>query len=327
MRYFVTGATGFIGGAVAQQLRAAGHDVVAVVRTPSKSAGLAAHGVAIVPGDVTDKESMRPHMTGADGVLHIAGWYKIGETDDREATAINVRGTRNVLELMRELAIPRGVYTSTLAVNSDTQGRLADETYRFSGRHISIYDRTKSEAHAIAEEFVREGLPLMIAMPGLVYGPGDTSSVRGMFTQYLQRKLAMVPRRTAYCWGHIDDTARGHVLAMERGRPGERYMICGPAHTLVEALGMAQEITGVPAPASAPPQLLRAMSLVMKAVERVVKVPRTYTSENLRVIAGATYLGDSAKARRELGFAPRPLAEGLRQTLEHEMRLLGMTRA
>lgn len=327
MRYFVTGATGFIGGVVARQLRAAGHEVVAAVRTPSKAMDLAAQGVMIVQGDVTDKDSLRPHMAGVDGVFHIAGWYMLGATDDREATAINVLGTRNVLELMRELAIPRGVYTSTLAVNSNTHGRAVSETYRFSGRHISIYDRTKAEAHGIAEAFAREGLPLVIAMPGLVYGPGDTSSVRGMFTQYVQRRLPMIPRRTAYCWGYIDDIARGHILAMERGRTGESYMICGPAHTLVDALAMAREITGIAPPASVPPQLLRAMSMVMRPIERVVEVPRTYTSENLRVIAGVTYLGDNAKARRELGFAPRPLVDGLRLTLEHEMRLMGMARA
>ncbi|MBK7450579.1 MAG: NAD-dependent epimerase/dehydratase family protein, partial [Anaerolineales bacterium] len=91
---------------------------------------------------------------------------------------VNINGTRNVLELMQELRIPKGVYTSTLAINSDTKGVLADETYHFTGEHLSEYDRTKAEAHKLADEFIAKGLPLVIVQPGLIYGPGDTSSVR-----------------------------------------------------------------------------------------------------------------------------------------------------
>src|SRR5262245_38395123 len=113
MRYFLTGATGFIGGQVARQLVEAGHQVVAVVRSPAKATNLTKMGIEIHQGDVTDMASMRAPMTGADGVFHIAGWYKIGVRDKRDADLINVQGTRNVLELMRELGIRKGVYTST----------------------------------------------------------------------------------------------------------------------------------------------------------------------------------------------------------------------
>ena len=122
MTYFLTGATGFVGGALARQLRDAGHDVRAVVRNPASAAALAAVGVSIHAGDITEKDSMRAPMTGVDGVFHVAGWYKLGIRDRAAAVAINIDGTRNVLELMRELNIPKGVYTSTLAVNSDTGG-------------------------------------------------------------------------------------------------------------------------------------------------------------------------------------------------------------
>jgi nucleoside-diphosphate-sugar epimerase len=119
MRYFVTGAPGFIGGQVARQLRAAGHEVVAVVRDPAKATDLAALGFEVHQGDVTERESLRTPMTGADGAFHIAGWYKIGVRDKRPGEAINVDGTPNVLETMHELGIPKGVYTSTVAVFSD----------------------------------------------------------------------------------------------------------------------------------------------------------------------------------------------------------------
>jgi nucleoside-diphosphate-sugar epimerase len=173
MRCFVTGATGFVGGRVARQLRDAGHEVVALVRDPNKAKSLAATGVQLAQGDVTDKESMRAPMSGAEGVFHIAGWYKIGVKDKTPGVAINVNGTRNVLDLMKELGITKGVYTGTLAVNSDTCGQLKDETYRYTGKHLSEYDRTKAVAHDIANEFIHNGLPLVIVQPGLIYGPGD----------------------------------------------------------------------------------------------------------------------------------------------------------
>jgi len=325
MKYFVTGATGFVGGRVARQLVDAGHSVVAVVRNPSKAGDLARLGISLHQGDVTDKASMAEAMVGVDGVYHIAGWYKIGVRDKSEGQKINVDGTRNVLELMRELRIPRGVYTSTLAVNSDTHGKLADESYRFTGQHLTVYDRTKADAHKIAEAFIRRGLPLVIVQPGLIYGPGDTSSVRTTLIQYLKRQLPLLPKVTAYSWAHVDDIAAGHILAMERGRAGQNTFVCGPTHTLIEAVEMAQAITGIPAPRlRVGPGVLKAMAAFMGVVEKVVPLPETYTYEGLRVVAGVTYIGDNAKARRELGWNPRPLEAGLAETLEHEMKLLGM---
>src|SRR5579859_2597916 len=111
MKYYVTGATGFIGGRVARQLISAGHTVIAPVRAPTKAQDLVELGINVVKGDVTDKESMRASMTGVNGVFHIAGWYKVGVKDKNVGMSINVDGTRNVLQLMQELNIPKGVYT------------------------------------------------------------------------------------------------------------------------------------------------------------------------------------------------------------------------
>jgi nucleoside-diphosphate-sugar epimerase len=325
MKYFLTGATGFIGAHVAQQLAQAGHQVIAIVRRPEKAQDLVKLGAVIHKGDVTDKESMRGPMSGVDGIFHIAGWYKIGVRDKRAAEQINIQGTHNVLELMHELKIPKGVYTSTLAVNSDTHGKLVDETYHYDRSHLSEYDRTKWAAHKLAEQFIARGLPLVVVMPGLVYGPGDTSSVRTALIQYLQRKLPMIPRQTAFCWAHVEDIAHGHILAMEKGAPGERYIIAGPPATFEDALKLAQQITGVPIPRlRVAPGVLKAMAGVMGLVERIAPVPDDYSAEYLRINAGVTYLGDNAKARRELGYNPRSLKEGLTETLGHEMRLLGM---
>jgi nucleoside-diphosphate-sugar epimerase len=326
MKYFLTGATGFIGGRLARQLREQGHTVVASVRSPDRATALAEIGVTLSKGDVTDKESMRDAMRGADGVFHVAGWYKVGATPAQAADGvkINIDGTRNVLALMRELNIPKGVYTSTLAVNSNTRGKLVDESFRFTGAHLSEYDRTKAEAHHIAERFITDGLPLVIVQPGLVYGPGDTSAAHDTFVQYLTDRLPMLIRDTAYSWAHVDDIAAAHIAAMQRGTPGESYLIAGPTHTLLDAIAIAQKITGVKPPRFvASPGMIRAMSGLMGMIEKIITVPPQYSAEFLRISAGVTYIGDNAKARRELGFNPRPLEEGLRETLAWEQARLG----
>jgi len=328
MRYFVTGGTGFIGGRVVRQLRAAGHEVRALVRTPSQAKDLEGLGAALHAGDITDKESMRAAMRGCDGVFHLAAWYRIGArpSQRRDAERINIQGTRNVLEVMRELGVPKGVYTSTLAVFGDTEGWVGDESYRFDGPWLSVYDRSKWQAHyEVAVPMIRAGLPLVIVQPGVVYGPGDPSVIGNLLRQYLRRRLPIRPHGAAFCWGHVDDTAHGHVLAMDKGRAGESYIIAGPPHTLEEALELAEEITGIRPPWLRPPAvMLRAMAAAASAVERIIPLPQTYTGETLRIAAGATYLGSSEKAQRELGFRARTLEEGLRETLLHEMAVLGM---
>lgn len=326
MKYFLTGATGFVGGRVARQLVEAGHHVVAIARNPAKATDLTALGVEVRPGDVTERESLRAPMTGADGVFHVAGWYKVGVRDKSEAESINVQGTRNVLETMRDLGIPKGVYTSTLAVNSDTHSQLVDESYRFDGPHLTVYDQTKWAAHhQVAQPLIEAGLPLVVVMPGMIYGPGDTSSLRDAWIQFLQRRLPVAPQQTGFCWAHVDDIARAHILAMEKGQPGQTYIIAGPPHRFTEALDLAATITGVPAPRLRPsPGVMKTLAAVTGAIETIVPMPPSYSAEYLRTVAGVTYWGDNARARRELGYAPRPLNEGLTETLHHEMRLLGM---
>jgi nucleoside-diphosphate-sugar epimerase len=322
MKYFVSGATGFVGSVLARKLCEQGHEVHASVRDPDKAKDLQALGIKLFQGDITNKESIWEAMQGVDGVFHVAGWYKIGTKDKSDAERVNVQGTRNVLELMQELKIPKGVYTSTCAINSDTHGKVVDERYHFSGKHLSEYDRTKATAHEIAKQFIAKGLPLVIVMPGLIYGPGDTSSLRASIIDHLNGQLPMIPAEAGNCPAHVEDVAQGHILAMEKGRVGEAYIISGDRYTLADAFKLASQITGKRAPVVAPAPMLKVMSVLAKPFDRFL--PPAYTSEGMRVIAGVTYMGDNSKARRELGYDPRPFREGWEETVRHEMKLLGM---
>jgi nucleoside-diphosphate-sugar epimerase len=215
-------------------------------------------------------------MKGMDGVFHIAGWYKIGTRDKKDGEKVNVSGTRNVLELMKELDIPEGVYTSTLAINSVTQGKLVDEDYHFSGRHLSEYDRTKAAARDLAKQMIAKNLPLVIVMPGVIYGPGDSSNLRINIINYLRRRLPMIPERTAYSWGFVDDIAHAHLLAMEKGKLGNSYIIAGEKQTVSSVFTLAKEITGIPAPIILSASLVKGMSIGMGILEKVLPVPETY---------------------------------------------------
>jgi nucleoside-diphosphate-sugar epimerase len=323
-RYFVTGATGFIGGELTKQLIGRGHQVVALVRSPEKTALLRALGVELHAGDITERESLSAPMRGVDGVFHAAAWYKVG-VKEPAAQAVNVEGTRNVLEIARQLAIPRVVYTSTVGVFGDTHGQLVDESYFARGPFLTEYDRTKWIAHyEVAVPMARAGLPLIIAMPGLVYGPGDTSGVRKTLAQLLRGRLFMTPSRTTFAWGYVEDVARGLRQAMESGRAGESYLLTGPVHTFQDAFAVAAHIAGKrPPPLHPPPAMMRALAATTELLERM-DMHAPYSSEMLRLMAGTTWIGSCAKAERELGFTTRPLDEGWRHTIEHELRQLGM---
>jgi dihydroflavonol-4-reductase len=322
MRYLITGATGFIGSRLARRLVEDGHTVQALVRSLERARNLEELGVRLFRGDVTDRSTLPNAMRGTDGVFHLAGWYEVGVRDRSPGYRVNVEGTRNVLGVMRELGTPKGVYTSTLAVFSNTHGRVPDEGYRFDGRHLSEYDRTKWIAHyEVARPMMDAGLPLVTLQPGLVYGPGDRTRIGDAIRDYLRRRLPILVKESAFCWGYIDDIVRVHVAAMDRGQARETYIVGGPIHTLIDAFEMAERITGIPAPKlRLAPWHLRMLAGLARPAASVL--PPVYSPETLRVAAGTTYLGDDSRARRELGFDPRPLEEGLRETLSHEMKAL-----
>jgi len=211
-----------------------------------------------------------------------------------------------------------GDYTHTLGVNSDTHSVEVEERYHFTGKHHSIYERTKAQAHDLAKKMINESLPLVIVQPGMVYGPGDTNGIHTSLVKYLTGKLPVMPKQTVFSWGNVDDIARAHRLAMEKGRIGENCYICGSTYTFVNVMELTHEMTGIRLPRAVPPGMLRAMPVVVTLVDRFLPVPESYSGESLRSTASTTYIGTNAKAKRELGYAPRPLKEGLAETLKYE---------
>jgi dihydroflavonol-4-reductase len=320
VRAFVTGGTGFIGGHVVRRLRLRDDEVVALVRTPAAAESMAALGCVPAQGDVTDVAAVRQAVTGCDAVFHLAGAYRVGiARRDRPAMyEANVRGTEVVLDAATEAGIPRIVYASTCNVFGNTNGRVVDETYERSldDGFLSFYDETKYLAHRIALERIARSVPVVIAQPGGVYGPGDHSEVGWMIRQLLAGRLPfrLFPE-LGLTFVHVEDAADGIALVHDRGRTGEAYVLGGEVATMGHLLDRVAAITGRRAPKrTVPPAVVRMSAALGPLAARLMGTPPNL-SEAMRAAHGVTYWASDGKARRELGYDPRSLDEGLRHTL------------
>lgn len=173
---------------------------------------------------------------------------------------------------------------------------------------------------------MEDGLPLVIVQPGAVYGPYDKlyGSARAAFRDYLQEDLPMVPKRWSLSFDYAADTAIAHILAMENGDSGEEYIVASEPRTLSEVFGLAEDITGVPAPRAVPDWVFGGLAKMMRGVERITVPPEGLEAEMMEFFAGRQYLTDNTKAKRELGIEHRSLEEGLREYLEWEIEKLGI---
>jgi dihydroflavonol-4-reductase len=315
MKAFVTGGSGFIGQHVVRKLIERGYKVSALARSESSAALLAQMGATVVPGNITDTASMRQGMQGSDVVFHLAGWYRLGASDWMQAEAINVRGTRKVLRLAHELGVPKIIYTSTVNVFGDTRGELVDESYYQAGPFISEYDRTKWLAHyKVAVPLIERGAPIIIVMPGPTYGPGDHSFVADMMRRFYRGIPAVPGPNTTVTYTHVEDVAEGHLLAAEKGRIGESYILVGPAIPLGELVDFWAHLTGRPAPSlQLPAPLLKPFAPLMGTLSQFVPIPPVFSQEGVNSL-GVTYMARSDKARAELGWDTRPLQTGMLET-------------
>jgi nucleoside-diphosphate-sugar epimerase len=322
MRAVVTGGAGFIGRAVVRDLRAREDSVTVLVRDVARAESLRELGCTVVEVDLASSsvDTTADALRGSDAVFHVAGSYRVGipESEHAPMFAANVVATRTVLDAAIAAGVPRIVYVSTANVFGNTHGRVLDETARRPEplAFVSYYDETKFLAHLAAEERIASGAPILIAMPGMVYGPGDHSQVGAVIRQAMDGRL---PILSAPDLGgslvHVDDVAAGILLVHDRGRIGESYILGGEISTLREVVRRAAALTGRRPPRlTTPSWFLRALAPLGPLIGPAMG-GEPNLGEMVRASDGVTYWASSAKAQRELGYAPRDLDTGLRTLL------------
>jgi dihydroflavonol-4-reductase len=321
MRAFLTGGTGFIGRQVARKLRERGDDVVALARSPERAAPLRELGCEVVEGDLSDEEAIGRGLEGCGSAFHVAAVYKVGiPKSERQAMwDANVGGTERVLDAAIEAGTGRIVYVSTANVFGDTHGQVVDESYERdrSEGFLSCYDETKFGSHEIARDRIAKGAPIVIVQPTAVYGPGDHSEIGNMIEQTRKGKLRMKAfPELGLVFVHVEDVAEGVLLAHDRGKVGESYILGGEKGTMGGLIDKTAELSGRKPPRMTLPPLLARLSAPLGPVVGPAMGFPPNLGEAIKASNGVTYFARDDKARRELGYSPRGLEEGLRQTLE-----------
>jgi dihydroflavonol-4-reductase len=305
---------------VARRLRERGDDVVALVRSPDKAGQLRELGCELVEGDLSDEAAIRRGVEGCDSVFHVAAVYKVGVPKSERAAIedINVHGTERVLDAAIDAGAKRIVYVSTAGVFGNTKGQTVDETYNRdeSEGFLSVYDETKYRSHQAARARIAKGAPIVIVQPGGVYGPGDHSELGNIIDQANTGKLRMMMfPETGFNLVHVDDVADGVVLAHDKGQPGESYVLGGQIAKMRELVEKVSEIAGRKAPKrELPVGAMKLFTPVGPLVGKALGFPPNLR-ELIATSDGVTYWAKDDKARRDLGYAPRDMETGLRDTL------------
>jgi nucleoside-diphosphate-sugar epimerase len=293
-----------------------GDEVIAPVRDRRRAEELIDMGVAVVEDDLSDVDRLAEMLRDVDAVIHAAGSYRVGIARAERGAMwdANIGTATRVLDAAERARTPRIVYVSTVGVFGNTHGQVVDETYRRNIRDgfLSWYDETKFGAHEVAAQRARTGAPIVSVLPSQVYGPGDYTAIGEQLRLAHAGKL---PYRALDEVGlgfvHVEDLGVGIVAALDRGAAPGSYVLSGPRHRLSEALAIAARLGGRKPPRLAiPTGIIR----VMAPLGRVVGQPNL--REVIEAAAGVTYWASSDKAIRELGFAPRELEDGLRDTFE-----------
>jgi dihydroflavonol-4-reductase len=315
----VTGASGFVGSAVARALVARGVEVRALVRASSPQQHLAGLDIEFVTGDLRDAQSVRQAMAGARWLFHVAADYRLWARDPSEIVENNVTGTRIVMEEAQRAGVERIVYTSSVAtLECRAGGEAADESRQVpEGETIGAYKRSKLLAEKLVEEMVARGLPAVIVNPSTPIGPRDvkpTPTGRLIFEAAAGRVPAFVD--TGLNMVHVDDVAAGHIAALERGRLGERYILGGQNASLSEILGVVAQQTGRRAPrVKIPRAVIYPIAIAAEAVANRTGREPFITVDGLRMSKKRMFF-TAAKAERELGYRARPYAEGIKDAID-----------
>lgn len=315
MRVLVTGATGFLGSAVAKELIARGHAVRALVRPTSDLTHLEGSGAELARGDVLDAASVRAALAGCDAVVHTAGIARIG-SPAAQLHAVNVKGVEIVLGAAREAGVARAVLTSsTAAMGGTREPRVADETTPGNAESLGIpYFTSKLLGERAGLSLVARGLPLVVVRPSFVFGPGDLlgSSATILVALARRRVPAWVDGGASFC--DVRDVARGHVEALLRGRAGEAYVLGGHNLEMREMIPRACALAGVKPPPRVPLAIALGVAAAQETWAKLTGRRPATTRDLVRSAALRTFVS-SAKAERELGYAIRPFDDMVRDTL------------
>lgn len=319
MKTLITGGTGFIGSAVLRKLVAAGHDVRALVRAGSNRANLSGICIETAEGDLRDSQSLEKAVRGCSLVFHVAADYRLWVARPGDLYDANVSGTRNLLMAAAAAGVQKFIYTSSVAVlGFSHDGRPADEDTPVSlSDMIGHYKRSKFLAEAEVKRLMRElGLPVVIVNPSTPVGPGDikpTPTGRIIIDAASGRMPAYVD--TGLNFVHVDDVADGHILALEHGRAGERYILGGVNMSLKEALHEIASLTGRRPPRiQLPHSLILALALAAEGCSLITRKEPRINLTGARLSCKKMYFSIE-KARRELGYKVRPITEGFRDAV------------
>ncbi len=317
----VTGVAGFLGSAVARELAAQGRRVRGVVRESSPRGNLADFPGELITADLRDAAAVARAFDGAQGgeLYHVAADYRIWARDPEEIVRNNLAMTKAVMEAARAAKMRRIVYTSSVATLLPDAAGPADETRPARPEQATgAYKRSKVVAERLVEDMVRDGdLPAVIVNPSTPIGPRDihptptgrivVEAANGKMPAYVDSGLNLV---------HVDDVARGHILAGERGRIGERYILGGEDVALAAMLGDIAALVGRKAPrVKLPRRPLYPLALGAEIVAKITGKEPFLTLDSLRM-AGHHMYYTSAKAQRELGYQARPYREALADAVE-----------
>ncbi|AOJ07836.1 hopanoid-associated sugar epimerase [Burkholderia mayonis] len=316
----VTGASGFVGSAVARAARQQGYRVRVLVRPTSPRTNVADLDAEIATGDMRDEASMRAALRGVRYLLHVAADYRLWAPDPLEIERANLEGAVATMRAALAEGVERIVYTSSVATLKVTpSGASADESSPLTAAQaIGVYKRSKVLAERAVERMIADDkLPAVIVNPSTPIGPRDvkpTPTGRIIVEAALGKMPAFVD--TGLNLVHVDDVALGHLLALERGRIGERYILGGENLPLQTMLADIAQLTGRKAPTLALPRWpLYPLALGAEAVAKVTKREPFVTIDALRMSKNKMYF-TSAKAERELGYRARPYREGIRDALD-----------
>lgn len=316
----ITGATGFIGTQLAKRLAEHGELVHALCRSTADTAPLVHDSIRVVPGDVRDPAAVERAMGGCDRVFHLAGYARNWAKDRRTFLETNVGGLRNVLEAAHRLSVRKVVFTSSALTLGPSAGAPVNEFTRRLTRPFTEYESSKLRAEELARQYARDGIPVTIVNPTRVFGPGlltEGNSVTRMVQWYVEGRWRWLPAGGDQVgnWAFVGDVVRGHLLAMEHGKPGESYILGGENASLKALFDLISEVSGrkyrlFPVPYS--------VALIAAAIEWM----RAECSSHYPLITpgwarcfAKDWACSSARAERELGYSVTPLREGLRKTI------------